>query len=255
MLFAWERRYKTMHMNASVVCLKPQFIWRIKKNAHSWEINPSYINLCFTTLELPPFIQMYTCVDKRPQDPQYLYRSRQLQYDMNVCVFSVYIRIYFKYWWKLRCMPYINDLIVQVANLERKNVLTKYRSNVCARPALEGLNRNSSVDILRPRQNGRHIADDIFGRIFLDENVWISIKIPLKFVAKDPIKNMAALVQIMAWRRPGDKPLSEPMRVCLLTHICTTQPHFVNVQREHAMRKPASHISICALLHSSHLCS
>ena len=169
--------------------------------------------------------------------------------------FPVYIRIYFKYWWKLRCVPYTNDLFVQVANLERKNVLTKYRSNVCARPTLEGLNRNSSVDILRPRQNGRHIADDIFGWIFLNENVWISIKIPLKFVAKDPIKNMAALVQIMARRRPGDKPLSEPMMVCLLTHICTTQPHFVNVQREHAMRKPASHISMCALLHSGHLCS
>ena len=27
----------------------------------------------------------------------------------------------------------------------------------------------------------------------------------------------------MAWRRPGDKPLSEPMMVFLLTHICVTQ--------------------------------
>ena len=27
-----------------------------------------------------------------------------------------------------------------------------------------------------------------------------------------PINNIPALVQIMAWRRPGDKPLSEPMR-------------------------------------------
>ena len=35
-----------------------------------------------------------------------------------------------------------------------------------------------------------------------------------------------ALVQIMAWRRPGDKPLSEPMMLSLLTHICVTRPHF-----------------------------
>ena len=65
------------------------------------------------------------------------------------------------------------------------------------------------VNTLRPRQNGRHFTDDIF----LNENIWISIKISLKFVPKGPINNIPALVQIMAWRRPGDKPLSEPMMV------------------------------------------
>ena len=33
--------------------------------------------------------------------------------------------------------------------------------------------------------------------------------------------------QIMAWRRPGDKPLSEPMVVSLLMHICITRPQWV----------------------------
>ena len=32
----------------------------------------------------------------------------------------------------------------------------------------------------------------------------------------------------MAWRRSGDKPLSEPMTVSLLTHICVTRPQWVN---------------------------
>ena len=32
----------------------------------------------------------------------------------------------------------------------------------------------------------------------------------------------------MAWRRPGAKPLSEPMMVSLLTHICVTRPQWVN---------------------------
>ena len=41
---------------------------------------------------------------------------------------------------------------------------------------------------------------------FLNENIWISITTSLKFVSKDVIDNMPALVQIMAWRRPGDKP-------------------------------------------------
>ena len=62
------------------------------------------------------------------------------------------------------------------------------------------------VNTLRPRQDGRYFADNTFKRIFLYENVWVSIEIPLKFVPKAPINNIPALVQIMAWRRPGDKP-------------------------------------------------
>ena len=76
--------------------------------------------------------------------------------------------------------------------------------------------------------NGRHFPDDIFKCIFLNENVWISYKISLKFDPKVRINNIQALVQIMAWRRPGDKPLSEPMMIRLLTHICVTRPQWVN---------------------------
>ena len=80
---------------------------------------------------------------------------------------------------------------------------------------------------LRPRQDGRHFPDDIFKCIFLNENVWIPIIISLKFVPKGPINYIPALVQIMAWRRPGDKPLSEAMMVRLLTHMCVTRPQWV----------------------------
>ena len=83
------------------------------------------------------------------------------------------------------------------------------------------------LNSLRPRQNGRHFADDIFKCIFLIENVLIPVKISLKFVPKGPINNIPALVQIMAWRRSGDKPLSEPMMNGLLTHICVTRPQWV----------------------------
>ena len=57
------------------------------------------------------------------------------------------------------------------------------------------------------RQDGRHFADDIFKCIFLNENIWITIKISLKFVPKGPINNIPTLVQIMSWRQPGDKPI------------------------------------------------
>ena len=81
---------------------------------------------------------------------------------------------------------------------------------------------------LRPRQNGRYFPDDIFKCIFLNENVWISIKISLKFVPKGLINSIPALVLIMAWRRSGDKPLSEPMIDSLPTHIYVTRPRWVN---------------------------
>ena len=56
---------------------------------------------------------------------------------------------------------------------------------------------------LRTRQNGRHFPDDIFKCIFLNENIWILIKISLKLVPNGSINNIPALVHIMAWRRPG----------------------------------------------------
>ena len=82
---------------------------------------------------------------------------------------------------------------------------------------------------LRPRQDGRHFADDSFTCIFFNENCCVLFKISLIYVRKGPIDNIRALVQIMAWRRSGDKPLSEPMMISLPTHICVTWPQWVNV--------------------------
>ena len=57
------------------------------------------------------------------------------------------------------------------------------------------------LNTLRPRQNGRHIADDMSKCILMNENVWITIKNSLKFVPKGPINNIPALVQI--WTNVG----------------------------------------------------
>ena len=60
------------------------------------------------------------------------------------------------------------------------------------------------------------------------KNAWILFTtISLNFVPKGPINNIPALVQIMAWRRPGDKPLSDPRMLRLPTHICVTRPQWV----------------------------
>ena len=99
------------------------------------------------------------------------------------------------------------------------------------------------VNILRLRQNGRHFPDNIFNCIFLNENVSISITISLKFVTKGLINYIPALVQIMAWRRPGYKPISEPLMVRLSSHICITQPQWFNWCNHN---KQTNHVHILA---------
>ena len=65
---------------------------------------------------------------------------------------------------------------------------------------------------LRSRQDGRHFPDDIFKCIFVTENVSVPINISLKFVQSYPRIGS------------GDKPLSKPMTVMPLTHMCVTRP-------------------------------
>ena len=112
-----------------------------------------------------------------------------------------------------------------------KSLLIKFIQNCVNSTFSVGLwNRTvaeRAFNTLRPRQDGRHFVDDIFKCIFLNENAWISLEVSLKFVPKVRINNIPALVHIMAWRRSGDKPLSESMMDNLLTHTCVTRPQWV----------------------------
>ena len=81
-------------------------------------------------------------------------------------------------------------------------------------------------------------AYDIFNCIFLNENFWIANDISLKYVPSGLIGNTSPLAQIIAWRRIGDKPLSEPTMVSS-THTHTpgqsvyhARTHFVEFGRE-----------------------
>ena len=88
-----------------------------------------------------------------------------------------------------------------------------------------------SVNSLRRRLNRCPFRDDILKCIFLNECNWVLPRTSLKFVPRFLINIIPALVQIMALHRPGNKPLSEPMMVSLLTHICVTRPQWVSTLR------------------------
>ena len=67
------------------------------------------------------------------------------------------------------------------------------------------------INTLGSSNNGSHFADNIFKYLSLIDNCWILFKfIQLKCVSNGPIWNESTLVQIMAWLRIGNKPLSEP---------------------------------------------
>ena len=72
------------------------------------------------------------------------------------------------------------------------NIMEKIFGNSAVFPLLFGFCK--PFNTLRPRQNGRHFPDAIFKCIFLNENVWILIKISLKFVPNGLINKTLALV-------------------------------------------------------------
>ena len=76
---------------------------------------------------------------------------------------------------------------------------------------------------------GRDKMAAIFQMTFSNAFSWMKIyeffiKMSLNFVPKGPVNNIPALVQILAWRQPGDKPISEPMMVRFVT-----QPQWVKI--------------------------
>ena len=74
------------------------------------------------------------------------------------------------------------------------------------------------VNTRRQGPDGRHLGDDIFKCNF-DHGIFNFDKKSLKLVPRGRINNTPALVQIMAWHRSGDKPLSEPIMFSSLMHI------------------------------------
>ena len=60
-----------------------------------------------------------------------------------------------------RCPRQLNQTVIRHRNVSSKAVCRKWWPELCFR-----------LNSLRPRRNGQHFADDIFKRIFFNENVW-----------------------------------------------------------------------------------
>ena len=81
------------------------------------------------------------------------------------------------------------------------------------------------LNTLRPRQNGC-----IFHKTFSIAFSWMKMyEFQLKCDCILFLRvHLTILVQIMGWHQQGDKPLSEPIMINLLTYKCVTRPQWVN---------------------------
>ena len=142
--------------------------------------------------------------------------TMQCRYNVVSFLWNPYKRHPIAYWlgWGMGCLLWVQILIdILLQSLQLCIQYSVILDRVITAPDCRSSIVVDTVNILRPRQKGCRFADDTFKRIFLNENVLILIKISLKFIPNGPVNNIPALIQIMAWRRPGDKPLSESMMV------------------------------------------
>ena len=84
---------------------------------------------------------------------------------------------------------------------------------------------NQNKSFLALTHGGQDKMAAIFQTTFSNALTWMKMY-EFRFII--PINNIPALVQIMAWCHPGDKPLSEPRMVTLLMHICVTRSQWVD---------------------------
>ena len=86
------------------------------------------------------------------------------------------------------------------------------------------------INTSRLKPKNRRSPDDILKRIFLNESCIIVMKISLRFfVPRDPMNNIPAMVQIMAWHRKAASYYLKQWWLSLMTHICDTRPQWVNI--------------------------
>ena len=83
------------------------------------------------------------------------------------------------------------------------------------------------INTFSPGRNCCHFADGNSKCILWNKNVRFLFSISLHVVPKVGISNIPALVHIMAWHPPANKPLSKAMVVSLLAHVCVTYTQWI----------------------------
>ena len=167
---------------------------------HIWVTRPQWVNTSLASIVL-----VVVCSQ---QNTKYrLFISFGWMYDRLYIFHVAFIPYYWNWhaWVHTVCMHHgvaiplgsTNDLLTAV----KWHIRIKFVWCTCARRVLMSAHTKNGTII------GRWVAV----LTFLNEICCILIKIPLIFAPNGPIHSIAALLQTTAWRRSGDKPLSDPI--------------------------------------------
>ena len=121
-------------------------------------------------------------------------------------------------WTKCRWKLVMTSLTVATLSLWRKSYVVSRCLRRIDAYQFHDMTTRCHFNTLKPEQNGRLLAGEIFRRITLDENCSVIIRSSLKIVTEG---SNETLVQLMGWRRFGESQFSEPML------IKTPTPHGV----------------------------
>ena len=152
--------------------------------------------------------------------------NTQIQFTVNTTVPSLLVIT-----WKIFLLTKPSYGILKCICLGPKWYATMI--NWCVELFYEGTENKSLINSLRPSDAITAFSQTTFSSAFSWMKIlefWLIfhwnlfLRVPL---TRFTDTNIPALVQVMAWRHPGDKPLSEPMLISLPTHICVTQPQWV----------------------------
>ena len=125
------------------------------------------------------------------------------------------------YWWK----QLIQLLWVNMICLQKKLYCVYFQSY--AKRQVEHMEPMITAAPLALTHWGRDKTDDISAPFSWMKIFEFRLKFQWNFF-HITINIILALVQIMAWRRSGEKPIDELMMVSLLTHICVTRLPWIN---------------------------
>ena len=157
--------------------------------------------------------------------------QRNKLYNHVICVLCLRLIIFlldwFGYFRKQHSTNYVEQLHNSFRQIKKKTGHVRLQVITTSDHENDTFCMEILINTLRLRQNGWHVPDNIFKCIFFNKNVPVSLTILLKFYPNVQINNISALVQMIAWCQPGNKPLSEPMMFSLLTYISVTLPQWV----------------------------
>ena len=135
--------------------------------------------------------------------------------------------------WGHRTSHEMRIILVQVLEVKLMLVSEKMANSPWRMPCLlfsRFLFKSSPHNVLTHwgRDKMADISQTIFSNIFSSKKMFeFRLKFHWNLFLRVQLTKIPALFQIMAWRRPGDKTLSEAMLVSLLTHKCFTRPQWV----------------------------